>query len=236
MTTTGHSETDGGTRSAGDNTSNTTNTRSSSSSTPPRTASPAAPPSSGQHSSTNTTTKPDRITEFLTRKHAELQTLLARYPIIPRLVAIGIAYCAVCIICIASLIVLFVGSFVLTGHDRVVARLRWLYELAQARRDEGLAGRGLSLVWWLIRLAADLVTAMVAATGATGTTPSGPEHDAAGAKTQQQQQNRPSSGYSADREYRRRSTYGSSTSTFQESTAGTSNRRGRPQSAYASYQ
>jgi hypothetical protein len=203
---------------------------------PPRSTSPTAPHSNGRHSPTHTTTKPDRITDFLARKHAELQTLLARFPIIPRFIAIGIAYCAVFVICMASLIVLFVGSFVLTGHDRVVARLRWLFELVRTRRDEGLAGRGLSLVWWLIRLAGDLVAAMVAATGAARTASTGPEHSA-GTKTQhqqqQQQQNRSSSASSADREYRRRSTYASGTS--HESTTETNGRRERPQSAYASY-
>ncbi|KAI9599161.1 hypothetical protein BDF19DRAFT_410542 [Syncephalis fuscata] len=178
------------------------------------------PPESGlpratnDTSNTSTATKPDGITDFLARKHAELQTLLARFPIIPRLIAICVAYCAVVAICIASLIVLFVGSFVLTGHDRVVARLRWLFELARARRDDGLAGRGLALVWWLIRLAGDLVTAVATAAsgGGNNTAPTGSNQHSHSFESKYGQNTR-STNNNTSRDHRRRSTYSSGGST-----------------------
>ncbi|RKP08897.1 hypothetical protein THASP1DRAFT_29307 [Thamnocephalis sphaerospora] len=144
----------------------------------------------GAHSSARRTTSanaepkpatahPDIITDFLARKQAVLQTLLARFPVLPRLIAVCAAYCAVACLCIVSLIVLFVGSFVLTGHDRVVARLRWLFELVRTGRGQGLAGRGLAAVWWLWRLAGGLVAA--AATAATGAAAPNGTHPSQGA-------------------------------------------------------
>jgi hypothetical protein len=126
----------------------------------------------------------DIISEFLARKQAVMQDIVARFPVLPRMLAICAAYCVVACLCATSLIFLFVGSFILTGHDHVMARLRWLVQVVRAARGNGIAGRGLALLDWLIRMAGGLLTAAAnVAASAAGEMPGASTN-----YTQQQQQ------------------------------------------------